>query len=172
MTTIGTSVDSASGSHHMQACKHKKADARILIHLQDALNSNATTCLLHTVDTNVIVITAGKFYDLLQQQPATDIRSTFETTMKFRYIHINTMCNTLELEKSTALPVFICLLVVMQLLHFWERKRSAWEAWKSFHKVTTAFLYIANHPKINIECEHFKLLECFCVSMTKQAIWK
>ena len=30
---------------------------------------------------------------------------------------------------------------------------------------TTAFIYIANHPymKINIECEHFKLLEHFCV---------
>ena len=44
MTTIGTSVASADGSHHMQTCNHEKADARILIHLQDALNSNVTTC--------------------------------------------------------------------------------------------------------------------------------
>ena len=45
----------------------------MLIDLQDALNNGATTFLVRTVDTDVIVITAGKFYDLLQQQPATDI---------------------------------------------------------------------------------------------------
>ena len=37
--------------------------------------------------------------------------------------------------------------------------------WKSFPEVTCAFLYIANHPHapLTIECEHFRLLECFCV---------
>ena len=71
-TNIGTSesVASAGGSHHMQACNHKEGDARILIHLQDALNNGATTCLMHIVDTDIIVIIAGKFYGLLQQQPA------------------------------------------------------------------------------------------------------
>ena len=61
---------------------------------------------MHTVDTDIIVICAGKCYDLLQQQPAADVWLTFGTGMKFRHIHINTMCNTLGLEKSTALPVF------------------------------------------------------------------
>ena len=108
---------------------------------------------MHTVDTNVILITAGKFHDLLQQQPTADIWLAFGTRMKFRYIHINTMCNTLELEKSTALPVFICLLVVIQLLHFWERKRSAWEAWKSF------FLHFVNLT-VNIAYSHKNIIEC------------
>ena len=61
MTTIGTSVASAGGNHHIQACNHEEGDARILIHLQDALNNGATTCLVHTVDTDVIVIIEGKF---------------------------------------------------------------------------------------------------------------
>ena len=51
MTTMSTSVASAGGSHHMQACNHEEADTRILIHLQDALNNGATTCLVRTVDT-------------------------------------------------------------------------------------------------------------------------
>ena len=72
MATIGTSVASASGIHHMQACNHKEGDPRILIHLQDALNNGATTYLVHAVDTDVTVIIAGKFYGLLQQQPAAD----------------------------------------------------------------------------------------------------
>ena len=53
MATIGTSVASEGGSHYMQACNHKEGDARILIHLQDALNNGATTCLVHTVDIDV-----------------------------------------------------------------------------------------------------------------------
>ena len=72
MTTIGTSVASAGGSHHIQACNHEEGDARILIHLQDALNNGATTCLVHTVNTDVTVIIVGKLYGLLQQQPAAD----------------------------------------------------------------------------------------------------
>ena len=56
----------------MQACNHKEDDARILIHLQDALNNGATTCLVHTVNTDVTVIIAGKLYGLLQQHPAAD----------------------------------------------------------------------------------------------------
>ena len=104
MTTIGTSVASAGGSYHMQACNHEEADTRILIHL-------------------------------------------------------------LGLEKSTALPVFHSFTGCDTTAFFGKGKRSAWEAWKSFTEVTTAFIYIANHPymKINIECEHFKLLEHFCV---------
>ena len=72
MTTTGTSVASAGGSHHVQACNHEEGNARILIHLQDALNNGSTTCLVRTVDTDVIVIIAGKLYGLLQQQSAAD----------------------------------------------------------------------------------------------------
>ena len=72
MTTTGTSVASAGGSHHVQACNHEEGDIKILIHLQDALNNGSTTCMVRTVDTDVIVIVAGKFYDLLWQQPAAD----------------------------------------------------------------------------------------------------
>ena len=46
MTTVGTSVASAGGSHHVQACNHEEADAIILIYLQDAFNNGATTCML------------------------------------------------------------------------------------------------------------------------------
>ena len=133
MTTIGASVASAGGSYHMQACNHDEADTRILIHLQDALNNGSTTCLVRTVDTDVIVIIAGKFYDLLQQQPAADIWLAFGTGMKFRYIHINTMCNILGLEKSTALPIFHSFTGCDTTSAFFGKgKRSAWEVWKSF----------------------------------------
>lgn len=43
---IGPSVVSIGVSHLMQACNHEEADTRILIHLQDALDNGATTCLV------------------------------------------------------------------------------------------------------------------------------
>ena len=71
-TTILNDIVDGKDSH-MQACNHEEADTRILINLQDALDNGSTTCLAHTVDTDVIVIIVGKFYDLLQQHPAADI---------------------------------------------------------------------------------------------------
>ena len=71
-TTILNDIVDGKDSY-MQACNHEEADTRILINLQDALDNGSTTCLAHTVDTDVIVIIVGKFYDLLQQHPAADI---------------------------------------------------------------------------------------------------
>ena len=166
MTTTGTSVANVGTNHHMQACNHEEADTRILIHLQDALDNGATTCLVRTVDTDVIVIIVGKFYDLLQQYPAADIWLAFGTGTKFRHIHINTMYEALGIQKSIALPVFHSFTGCdTTSVFFGKGKKSAWEAWKSFPEVTRAFLYMANHPHtpLTIECEHFRLLERFCV---------
>ena len=82
-TTIGPLVASVGVSDHIQACNHEEADTRILIHLQYALDNGATTCLVRTVDTDMIVIIASKFYDLLQQHPAADIWLAFGTGTKF-----------------------------------------------------------------------------------------
>ena len=103
----------------------------------------------------------GEFYDLLQQHPAADIWLAFGTGTKFRHIHVNTMCNVLGIEKSIALPVFHSFTGCDTASTFFGKgKKSAWDAWKSFPEVTSAFLYMANYPHTasTIECEHFKLL--------------
>ena len=73
MKDYGTSVISNGCVCHMQACNHEEADTRMLIHLLDAVTNGATTCLIRTVDTDVIVILIGKLHVLLKQQPACDI---------------------------------------------------------------------------------------------------
>ena len=54
---------------------------------------------------------------------------------------------------------FTPLLVVTQLLDFLGKEK---EAWKSFPEVTRAFL-MDPHAPLFVECEHFKLLERFCI---------
>ena len=47
------------------------------VHLQDDLDTSSTTCLVHTVDTDVVVIIIGKFHVLTTNHPAADIWIAF-----------------------------------------------------------------------------------------------
>jgi len=92
--------------HNMEARNHEEVDTRMLLYIQDALDNGATTCLVHTVDTDVVIILGGKLYVLLERHPAADILVAFGTGNNFKQIHINAVCNYLGKEKSTALPTF------------------------------------------------------------------
>ncbi|KAG0710652.1 hypothetical protein GWK47_022350 [Chionoecetes opilio] len=62
--TSGASVVCSGTDHSMPPCDHEEADHRIVVHLQDALESGCTTCLVRTVDTDVLVILIGKYHFL------------------------------------------------------------------------------------------------------------
>ena len=53
--TNGTKVIARGTIHQMQECNHEEADTRLLVHLLDAIADGATTCLVRTVDTDVIM---------------------------------------------------------------------------------------------------------------------
>ena len=55
----------------------EEADTRIVVHLQHALKQGAKMVLVQTVDTDVIVILAGLFNDLVVLQPLTEIWVAF-----------------------------------------------------------------------------------------------
>ena len=78
------------------------------VHLQDALDNSFTTCLVHTVDTDVVVIIIGKFRVLTANHPVADIWIAFGAGKSFMYIHINTICNVLGRDKSMVIPPFHC----------------------------------------------------------------
>ena len=122
-TSGTTSVSAAGASHYMPECNHEEADTRMLLHLQDALENGANTCLVCTVDTDVIVIIVEKVHYLREQHPAADVWIEFGTGRNFRYLHINAICNALGREKAIALPIFTQLLAVIYNFYiFWERE--------------------------------------------------
>ena len=108
----------------MDLCNHEEADTRILVHLQDALNSGATTCFVRTVDTDVVVIVAGKFHALLTDHPAADVWIAFGTGKNFIHIHINEICSALGKDRSKHFPYSIALLAVIQRHRFLGRERN------------------------------------------------
>ena len=53
------------------------------VHLQDTLDTSSTTCLVHTVDTDMVVIIIGV---LTANHPAADIWTAFGAGKNFMYI--------------------------------------------------------------------------------------
>ena len=69
--TSGQSVVSKGSSEPMPATDHEEADSRMCLHIADALQKGAKTVMVSTVDTDVVVILAGIFFDLLEQRFST-----------------------------------------------------------------------------------------------------
>ena len=138
--TSGIRVVGTERSHSMLPCNHEEADTRIMIHLLDALEHGASTCLVRTVDTDVVVILIGKFHAMVAKYPTADIWVAFGTGKSFTYLHINDICHSLGKEKSTALPIFHCYTGCDTTSAFCGKgKKSAWEAWTSNPEVTQAY---------------------------------
>ena len=90
----------------MDDCNHEEADARIMVHIQHALEHGAETVLVRTVDTDVVVIIVGLFFDLVTIQPSCDFWIAFGMGKNYRLYHINSICESLGEPRSRALPVF------------------------------------------------------------------
>ena len=64
MVSIGESIP-------VQNCNHGKADSRIVVHVLHAVKQEEQT--IYVADTDVIVILAGIFHDLVATQNLADI---------------------------------------------------------------------------------------------------
>ncbi|KAG0695589.1 hypothetical protein GWK47_026840 [Chionoecetes opilio] len=104
--TSGTDVISRGSDHSMPRCDHEEADTRSVVHLKDALDKGCTTCLVRTVDTDVVVILIGKYHSLTSQHQMAAIWVAFGTGKNFMYLDINAICYALGKDRSTALPMF------------------------------------------------------------------
>ena len=123
-----------------QPCDHEEADARLLLHLIDALNKGQKSCSVRTVDTDVVVILIGKLHCLLHANADADIWVAFGAGKHFTYWHINYAYNDLGEQKSLALPPF----------HSFTGCDTTWNC---YPEVTTAFTYMASNPYASLVLE-------------------
>ena len=75
--TSGAAVISRGTYRCMDSSNREEADTRILVHFQDALNNGTTTCLVRSVNTDVVVIIVGKLHTLLNDHPSADVWIAF-----------------------------------------------------------------------------------------------
>ena len=82
-----------NGRDHMMAdSDHEEADTRIVLHVIDALRRGANKMIIHTVDTDVVIILIGQFYNVIDEYPNAVLWVAFGTGRHFCYYSINTIC--------------------------------------------------------------------------------
>ena len=164
--TKGQNVLTNKITLQMSSCDHEEADTRLIIHTIDALSKGRNTCLVRTVDTDIVVILVGKFFHFISLNSAADIWVAFGTGKNFTYLHINTISHNLGEEKCLALPFFHSFSGCDTTSAFFGKgKKAAWEAWKCFPEVSTAFTTIALDPFTHLDLASpiFTLLQRYTV---------
>ena len=85
----GSFVLTNSTTQTIPQCDHEEADTRLIIYLIDALKKGLSTCLVRTVDTDVIVVLIGKLPYLITINSDANIWVAFGKN--FANWHINTI---------------------------------------------------------------------------------
>jgi hypothetical protein len=112
----------------MPECNHEEADTRIVVHVLHAIQvEQAKSVLVRTVDTDVVVILVGTFYNLKSIVPDLDLWVAFGMGRNFSYININTICVSLGEARSRSLPVFHALTGCDTTSSFYGKGKSFWQ---------------------------------------------
>ena len=161
--TSGESVISVGQtSSIMSDCNCEEADTRVVVHILHALEQGMKTFVIRTVDTDVIVILAGVFFELIAGNPLADIWVAFGIGKNFQMYSINAICSYLGEEKAQALPLFHALTGCDTTSAFRGKgKKSAWQAWQAYEEVTGTLRFLATHPfeQFDANSEHFQRIE-------------
>ena len=162
--TSGDSVESTGPN--MVDCNHEEADTRIVVHILHALELGMKTIKVRTVDTDVVVILAGIFHELVETQPLADIWIAFGKSKNYRFYNIADICAHIGEHKSRALPFFHAFTGSDTTSAFRGKgKKSAWQAWQAYEGVTETFEFLSYHPFEILEkdSDHFRKIERFSV---------
>ena len=87
----------------MMNCNHEEADTRIIV--IHALCQGMKSVKVRTVDTDLVIILTGAFFEFSQAQPLVDIWVAFGMGKNYRFYSINTIYSSIGELKSHALPV-------------------------------------------------------------------
>ena len=159
--TSGHSVISTT-SNTMTNCNHEEADTRIVVHVLHALCQGMKSVKVRTVDTDVVIILTGAFFEMSQAQPLVDIWVAFGMGKNYRFYSINAIYSSLGKQKSQALPVFHALTGCDTTSSFKGKgKKLAWQAWQAHEEATETLQHLASQPfqHLDPESDHFKKIE-------------
>lgn len=76
----------AASLHNLSPCNHEEADTRIFVHLADAVSQGLKRAMIHTCDTDVIVLACAIFPQLKSLEELW-IRHTASQQHKFIAVH-------------------------------------------------------------------------------------
>ena len=133
-----------------------------------ALENGQSRVEIRTVDTDVVVLLIGKFFDLQAKYPLVDIWVAFGVGKHFQYIHVNSVCGKLGKDQSESFLLSTPFRAVIQLRHFVERARNLlYKHGDPSLRPLKRFLHVQQNPfvAVNYSSPHFKTLERLTVLM-------
>lgn len=151
----------------MRRCNHEEADMQILLHIKDALDKEGRSVLVHTVETDVLVIIIAQFHTLSSTWPGLSFWVAFGIGKNFQLLSINTICEYLGDKKCRVLPFFHMFTGCDTTSAFLGKgKKSVWEAWKVYPEDTEPFLFVNDDSPflpLEISTPVFDVLQHFVV---------
>jgi len=89
----------------MEQCNHEEADTRVLIHLLHALRTSSLG-MVHTGDTDVVVILLSNFHHIKALNPAAEIWISFKAGKTTRMISLNSIASNLGTTTCKGMALF------------------------------------------------------------------
>jgi hypothetical protein len=86
ITSGASVVPRGERSGQMSLCNHEEADTRIVVHILHALEQDMKIIKVRTVDTDVVTILIGAYFNLVMTQPLVDIWVAFGMGKYFAFI--------------------------------------------------------------------------------------
>uniref|UniRef100_A0A1X7T7W9 Tesmin/TSO1-like CXC domain-containing protein n=1 Tax=Amphimedon queenslandica TaxID=400682 RepID=A0A1X7T7W9_AMPQE len=144
---------------HLAPSDHEEADTRIILHLSDAINKGFNKILIRTVDTDVFVLLLAAAAKMKIEK----LWIAFGTGKNFRYIPVHDIVTSIGAVKCRALPMFHAYTGCDTVSSFSTRgKKSAWDTWKVYDKVTETFIALSTGPA-QISDGDLEVLERFTI---------
>ncbi|KAL8559021.1 hypothetical protein ACOMHN_039776 [Nucella lapillus] len=132
----------------LQPCTQEEADGRLLLHAKHCVTQGFKRVMIRTTDTDVVVLTIAH----AAQISASEFWIAFGVGKHFRYISVHSICKRLGETVSTALLFF----------HAGRGKKTAWEIWRTFPKITDVFFSLSKAPNA-VEDHFLRTLERYVV---------
>ena len=121
---------------NLAPCSHEEADTRLLLHVEDAVQSGCSKVCVRTVDTDVVVLAVAMFYQIAPEE----LWIAFGTGSNFHYIPVHEVVAAMDPRVCATLHVFHAFTGCDTTSSFGGRgKKTAWNTWKVFPEVSAAF---------------------------------
>ena len=129
----------------LSPCQQEEADTRIMLHLYHAAGQGYSNAFLRTVDSDVVVLAINIFHQM--RLSALWIGYVIGKTLQ-RYSNPSHVANQMiGLQHCEVLPFFHAFTgcdLVSSMLGI--GKKTAWNAWNAYPKVTDTFVAIIQDP--------------------------
>lgn len=142
----------------------EEADGRIILHAKDMVINGATRIVIHTVDSDVVIIAISYFF-ALKQLGLHELWISFGTGKHHNYIPAHDLAQDLGEDRAEAMRGYHAFTGCDTVSAFYSKgKTLTWKAWQQCLETTSAFRALSN-PLKEVTDDLIKMLEKYVIML-------